>query len=180
MSSVYLLDAVQAAEDAINSNLTLPDAAPDGRTNALNDYGGSYRKMGEFTEHFVATAKEIPNVKILEVGPAFGEGCLNIFQQCDVADYTAIDPEAKHLKIVARRVREECAEEKLRNLTLIVGKFPEVNVIKLLKEGYYDFVLTENVIHFFTTEELYEVNICMFIRNFRVFGCFGNFIFFVF
>uniref|UniRef100_A0A914C0P3 Methyltransferase type 12 domain-containing protein n=1 Tax=Acrobeloides nanus TaxID=290746 RepID=A0A914C0P3_9BILA len=154
MSSPNLLNSISAAEEAEKSNLKLPDPAPDGRINTLNSMGGSYKKLPEFTENFISLVKQYTKPKILEIGCAYGEACVNLMKEAEV-DYTAIDIDPRHLKILARRIKDECSE-RLENLRLIAGNFPNEDMVELLKEESFDFILTENVLHFFTTKDLYE------------------------
>lgn len=95
----FSLDPLETAKSAISEGIELPKPAPDGRINTLNNTGAM--KLGDAfvitTSSFIEIASK-PNTKVLDIGAAYGEACLEALKR-GATDYTVNDIEEKHLKI---------------------------------------------------------------------------------
>uniref|UniRef100_A0A914EBV7 Methyltransferase domain-containing protein n=1 Tax=Acrobeloides nanus TaxID=290746 RepID=A0A914EBV7_9BILA len=152
MAPFYILDPVHAAKEAISEDLCLPKPASDGRINTLNNRGAmKFNFFSKTASKFIDIAIQ-PGMKVLDIGAAFGEVAMEALRK-GAMDYTAIDLDEKHLKILARRVYEEMPE-KMSCLKLIHGGIPNGS---LFKENEFDAILADSVLHFLNAEQIFQV-----------------------
>uniref|UniRef100_A0A914DZF7 Methyltransferase domain-containing protein n=1 Tax=Acrobeloides nanus TaxID=290746 RepID=A0A914DZF7_9BILA len=154
--SVIYLNPSEAAEEAVKNDLKIPESDQVNRTKTLNNYGYMRTGRGVFeisTRQFLEIAAK-PGSKVLEIGAAYGEVVLEALRK-GAMDYTAVDLEEDHLKILARRVREELPE-KLTCVKLIFGGVPNPDFDKYIEKGSFDAILIENVLHFLDKDQILE------------------------
>jgi SAM-dependent methyltransferase len=97
------------------------------------------------------------DANVLEIGAAYGTPYLKrAFESETTANYTATDLVGDQLRILARMVEETYPTKFKSNLSLVVGAFPQKEVIDALQVEGYDAILASSVFHFFTEEQLVE------------------------
>jgi SAM-dependent methyltransferase len=150
----------KAAEEAKERNLQMP-VASGGRIPTLTDADGT--KYGAMTDTFEEQLKGFVEIasradaNVLEIGAAYGTPYLKrAFQSETTANYTAADLLGNQLRILARMVEETYPTKFKSNLSLVVGAFPQKEVVDALQEGGYDAILASSVFHFLTEEQLVE------------------------
>ncbi len=148
-----LLDPTLAAKDAIMQNLDMPTPHSDGRYNTLNERGAMSPNISALEEKFIEIARQ-PNSKVVEIGTAYGKVCLKALEQ-GANHYVANDVDPKHLQILARRVFEQMPTKLDTALTLVIGSFPDTELLAALQpDQSYDAILASNVLHFLTEPEV--------------------------
>jgi SAM-dependent methyltransferase len=88
-------------------------------------------------------------VHVLEIGAGYGLAC-NEALKLGAEHYTANDLDVRHLKILARDIKE-INPDYLANITLIAGEFP--NKVEFLSQRY-DAILIARVLHFMTPDKV--------------------------
>lgn len=150
-----LFEAKLAAQQAVKDGLTLPIVDPLFERCPTLNYNGYMRvTVREITKKFLDIAVQ-PKAKVLEIGAAFGNVCLRALES-GATNYTAMDKEEKHLKILARCVQEKFPE-KLEYVKLVAGEFPSKEVYECFEEGAYDAILSENMLYYLYGDNLKEV-----------------------
>jgi len=139
-----LVDVGQAAQEALATDLDLPQLTIDGRYNTLNGHGAMFPTLTRNQLAFLDQAKQ-PESSVLEIGPAYGQVCLEALK-LGARDYVVVEMDGKHLKILARRVPIEMRQ----NLSMIQGAFPSAEVVEGLEATgrKFDAVLADLVLHF--------------------------------
>ena len=109
MLHILLLNTIDAAEDAIKNNINVPENEADNRVKTMNNFG--YMRVGKTklqvsTKQFLEIAST-PGAKVLEIGAAYGEVCMEALR-LGATDYTAVDLEENHLKILGNSSKKSC------------------------------------------------------------------------
>lgn len=105
-----LFDARTGAREAYFKNLRLPVPENDGRLNTMNLQGAMFpdMKMADRFVQFLTTqlkpenSQSATDIKILEIGSAYGKVCLKLFEQFNNIGYVAMDMDERHLQILAK------------------------------------------------------------------------------
>jgi len=142
-----LLDIDEAAKEASSLNLELPNSTDGKRFNTMNLNGFMYSTITENDQKFIDLASK-PKMRVLEIGCAYGHVCLAALN-LGATDFTAVDMEQDHLKILASLVKKQ-HPEMAKNVKLIVGTFPNPDLLDLLA-GFgekFDAILARNIFHF--------------------------------
>lgn len=147
MCDNVIIGVEKAAEEAYNEGLQYPTPCKDGRLNTMNNMGAMFPVISSLALQFEKIACQ-PGTKVLEIGPAYGYVCLHALKS-GASDYTVVELDARHLKILAQKVVDE-VPEKSTALTLVRGNFLSSKVFKELAENQYDAILAEKVLHFFS------------------------------
>lgn len=143
-----VLNVNQAAEQAVQENLKMPEPHPDGRIQTLNKMGAMSPVLDKASKQFVERSIE-PGVKVLEIGAGYGLACQRALQ-AGCKDYTAVDMDERHLKLMAQKLLKENPDQ-LNHVKLIHETFPHT---KDLPSNHYDAILLARVLHFMTPEEI--------------------------
>lgn len=144
------LNPKEAAQQSIQENLTMPQPDADGRVRTLNKMGAMYSVPSTVLAPFIEISQK-PGAKVLDIGATYGLTCQEALQAgCE--DYTAIDLDERHLKILAKN-SADIDPAYLNHLKLVSGSFPaEIN----LPTNHYDAVLMARVLQFMTPHEITE------------------------
>lgn len=150
------LDARSAALEAVREDLRMPEPSADGRVPTLNKRGAMSPLLDPVSKAFVEFART-PGVRVLEIGASYGAACLEALKG-GAKSYTANDLDARHLKILARRVLE-ADPAWLDNLKLAAGSFPGETSFG---EAEYDAILIARVFQYMSPAEASEA-----VRHFK-------------
>ncbi|PCH53727.1 MAG: hypothetical protein COC22_01845 [Flavobacteriaceae bacterium] len=147
------LSPKKLAIEAEEENLYLPNVNPqfDNIIPTMNRKGFMINIIDSITEKFIKQAVN-NNGNHLEIGSAYGNIALELLER-GCKNYTAIDLDIRHLKILARRVKET-HPHLINNIKLIQGSFPQE--VKL-EDNNYDSILISRVLHFLSPEEILVV-----------------------
>jgi len=107
----------------------------------LNKKGAISLQLDPISTAFVERAV-LRDAKVLEIGAGYGLACLEALKQ-GAENYTANELDERHLKILARRVKE-LNEEYLSRICLISGSFP--TEIRMNGKSF-DAILIARVLH---------------------------------
>lgn len=142
------LNPKEAAQQSIQENLNMPQPDSDGRIRTLNKMGAMYPIPNTIFKPFIEIS-QTPGAKVIDIGTTYGLTCQNALK-AGCKDYTAIDLDERHLKILAKNVAE-MNPTYLNHLKLISGSFPsEIN----LPLNHYDAILMARVLQFMTPQEI--------------------------
>jgi len=94
----HRLDFIKAAQEAQNENLHLPESFDGKSIRTMNQTGSMYSTVNNFDQKFISAAIETGNLRVLEIGCAYGHICLEALENgCN--EYTAVDTDGNHLKV---------------------------------------------------------------------------------
>lgn len=142
------LNPREAAQQSIQENLTMPQPDADGRVRTLNKMGAMYPIPNTVFTPFLEVS-QLPSAKVLDIGATYGLTCQEALN-AGCKDYTAIDLDERHLKILAKNVAD-MNPAYLNHLKLISGSFPaEIN----LPTNHYNAILMARVLQFMTPQEI--------------------------
>jgi len=142
------LSPQKSAQEAIEANLKKPEPDPDGRVQTLNKKGAMSPSLDTISQAFVTFAAT-PGVRVLEIGAGYGLACLEALK-LGAKHYAANDMDERHLKILAREVKE-INPAYLSNVKLISGEFP--TAVQPPSQSY-DAILIARVLHFMTPDQI--------------------------
>jgi ubiquinone/menaquinone biosynthesis C-methylase UbiE len=144
------LSPEKLALEAIEEKLYLPDVNSqfNNIVPTMNRKGFMVNIIDSISEKFIEQA--INNDKNhLEIGCAYGNIAVELLHR-GCKNYTAIDLDIRHLKILARRVKE-AHPNLIDNIKLVQGSYPQE--IKL-EDNSYDSILISRVLHFLSPDEI--------------------------
>lgn len=142
------LNSKEAAQQAVQENLKMPKPDPDGRISTLNKMGAMSPDLDAVSKLFVAASKVL-DAKVLEIGAGYGLACQESLK-AGCTNYTAVDLDDRHLKLLAKNVKDVDASY-LNSVKLISGSFPTETDIP---SNHYDAILMARVLHFMTPQEI--------------------------
>lgn len=143
------LDIAQAIADAELQNLSIPQAY-EYKVPTLNQYGYMFTKFDPIVERFLHSIEKNTKQTFLEIGGAYGNVAETAIEK-GIENYYLNDCDDRHLKSFARKLKENGKMDTFKRLHLINGRCPEEVVIK---ENYFDGILVNKVLHFFTPETI--------------------------
>jgi ubiquinone/menaquinone biosynthesis C-methylase UbiE len=147
------LSPEKLALEAIEENLYLPDVNPQFNdiVPTMNRKGFMVNIIDSIAEKFIEQAIN-NNKNHLEIGSAYGNIAIELLHR-GCKNYTAIDLDLRHLKILSRRVKET-HPNLINNIKLIQGSYPKE--VKL-EDNSYDSILISRVLHFLSPDEILAV-----------------------
>ena len=142
------LNPTEAAQQSIQENLNMPQPGSDGRIQTFNKMGAMYPIPDAVFKPFIEIC-QMPGSKILDIGATYGLTCEQALK-AGCKDYTAIDLDERHLKILAKNVAD-MNPAYLNHLKLISGSYPaEIN----LPINNYDAILMARILQFMAPQEI--------------------------
>uniref|UniRef100_A0A915L8H0 Uncharacterized protein n=1 Tax=Romanomermis culicivorax TaxID=13658 RepID=A0A915L8H0_ROMCU len=121
-----------------SGHLKLPALGIDGRYPTMNQMFSTSLVLRPEIQSFINIAIK-PHSKVLDIGPAYGIVCLEALK-CGAEDYWAVDLDERHLKILIQQIENDIPK-KIDCVKLLVGKFPEDDIVQKLDYGTFDAIL---------------------------------------
>jgi len=134
---------------AIDTAEYFPDLKPDadGRIETLNNEGGMAPSATGAEVWLLSDLKkqDTTNLRLLEIGPAFGRFPIELFNEGFKGTYTAIELSDDHLRYLHQALNKLSIEH--GKVQSIIGRFPTDTMH--LANGSFDVIVITHVFHFF-------------------------------
>jgi SAM-dependent methyltransferase len=132
------------------AHMAIPEKLLLERYATLNEHGYIFYITSPIAQHFIDDSET--HKRFLEIGSGFSQTTEKCLRK-GIGEYTANDLSLEHLKILSALLQKAFAnqtETHLNKLKLLPGRIPDVLTPK---ENYYDGILMDKVLHFFTPQD---------------------------